>query len=68
MEFTSARELDRKSGVRFGERGAPVRFPPAANVYPGFTGDMRKMFNGAPVVTHELAQFVEELDRGDFFG
>jgi hypothetical protein len=26
------------------------------------------MFNGAPVVTHELARFVEELDRGDFSG
>jgi hypothetical protein len=24
------------------------------------------MFNGAPMVTHELAHFVEELDRGDF--
>ena len=24
MKFANARELDRKSGVRFGERGAPV--------------------------------------------
>jgi hypothetical protein len=27
MKFANARRLDRKSGVRFGERGAPVRFP-----------------------------------------
>jgi hypothetical protein len=26
MEFTNARKLDRKSGVCFGERGAPVDF------------------------------------------
>ena len=38
------------------------------SVYLGFTRDMRRMFNGAPVVTHGLAQFVEELDRGTFSG
>jgi hypothetical protein len=27
MKFAGARKLDRKSGVRFGERGAPVQFP-----------------------------------------
>jgi len=27
---------------------------------------MHCMFNGAPVVTHELAPFVEVLDRGAF--
>ena len=27
MEFTKASKLDRKSGVRLGERGAPVQFP-----------------------------------------
>jgi len=36
MEFASARKLDRKSGVRHGERGAPVhllgRFGEAAEV------------------------------------
>ncbi len=26
MKFANARKLDRKSGVRWGERGAPVRF------------------------------------------
>lgn len=29
---------------------------------------MRRMFNSAPVVTHELIPFVEEVDRGDFSG
>jgi hypothetical protein len=27
MKFANAIKLDRKSGVRLGERGAPVRFP-----------------------------------------
>jgi hypothetical protein len=27
MKFANARKLDRKSGVRLGERGAPVRVP-----------------------------------------
>jgi hypothetical protein len=27
MKFANASKLDRKSGVRFGERGAPVQFP-----------------------------------------
>jgi hypothetical protein len=27
MKFANARKLDRKSGVRLGERGAPVLFP-----------------------------------------
>jgi hypothetical protein len=30
MKCANARKLDRKSGVRFGERGAPVRFPSTA--------------------------------------
>ena len=38
-----------------------LRRYPAPSAYPGFTRDMRRMFNGAPVVTHEPAQFVEEL-------
>jgi hypothetical protein len=32
----------------------------------GFTPDMHCMFNGASVVTHELAPFVDVLDRGAF--
>jgi len=28
MKCANARKLDRKSGVRYGERGAPRRFPP----------------------------------------
>jgi hypothetical protein len=28
MKFANASKLQRKSGVRSGERGAPVRFPP----------------------------------------
>jgi hypothetical protein len=36
--------------------------------YPEFTYDTRRMFNGAPVVTHELAPLVEEVDRGDISG
>ena len=28
MEFANAGKLDRKSGVRFGEPGAPVQFLP----------------------------------------
>jgi hypothetical protein len=28
---------------------------------------MQRMFNGAPVVTHEPAAFVEVLDRERFF-
>jgi hypothetical protein len=28
MKFANAIKIHRKSGVRFGERGAPVRFPP----------------------------------------
>jgi hypothetical protein len=27
MNFASASKFDRKSGVRWGERGAPVQFP-----------------------------------------
>jgi hypothetical protein len=36
----------------------------AASVNLGFTPDISRMFNGSPMVTHELAQFVEVLDRG----
>jgi len=34
----------------------------------GFTRDMHGMFNGAAVVTHEPAQFVEVLNRVRIFG
>jgi hypothetical protein len=27
MKFANASKLDRRSGVRWGERGAPVQFP-----------------------------------------
>jgi hypothetical protein len=33
----------------------------------GFTGDMHRTFNGAPVVTHEPAPFVEVLNWVRFF-
>jgi hypothetical protein len=36
MEFANAGKLDRKSGVRFGERGAPVPFPSTFVMVPYF--------------------------------
>jgi hypothetical protein len=61
-------QLNRRSGVRLGERnpsGSPHRSP-APSVYLGFTRNMHRMFNGAPVVTHEPAAFVEVLEGNAF--
>ena len=46
MKFVSAIKLYRKSGVRFGERGAPVRFPHKSDV--GQANDNRQSSGRVP--------------------
>jgi hypothetical protein len=44
MKFSNARKLDRKSGVRFGERGAPVLFLEG----PSMTGEVAGLVRWYP--------------------